>query len=126
MRFFVPAARDEAMAEHAWHATRRFLAEQGCPSTERRIRRIVFTHDREEFNLVVGGLHHGLAEECFFEAGGEDQMWRYLVFVILEGSSRPCYYVCTGARGVIRGYPWLVGFESVSLIEDFEQGYRYA
>lgn len=126
MKFFVPAARDPAMAAHAWTATRRFLADQGCLTTERRIRRIAFRHDGEPFDLVVGGIHPGLEFESFLDAGGEDQVWRYLVFVILEASDRPCYYVCTGARGVLQGFPWLVGFSSTTLIEDFEAGYRYA
>ncbi|HEX8241046.1 MAG TPA: hypothetical protein VF574_15030 [Allosphingosinicella sp.] len=126
MKFFVPAARDPAMAEQAWEATRRFLADQGCPTTRRRIRRLAFGHDGEDFDLVVGGIHPGLEFESFLDAGGEDQVWRYLVFVILESSGRPCYYVCTGARGVLQGFPWLVGFPSVTLIEDFEPRSRYA
>jgi hypothetical protein len=126
VKFFVPAARDPAMAEETWTAVRRFLADQGCPSTDRRIRRLAFRHDDEPFDLVVGGIHPGLEFEAFLEAGGEDQVWRYLVYVILEGSDRPCYYVCTGTRGVIRGFPWLVGFHAATLVEDFEEGYRYA
>lgn len=126
MKFFVPAARDPAMAEQAWQATRRFIAGQGCPTTGRRIRRLAFGHDGEEFDLVVGGIHPGLEFESFLEAGGEDQVWRYLVFAILEGLGHPCYYVCTGAGGVLQGSPWLVGFASVTFIEDFEPGYRYA
>jgi hypothetical protein len=126
MKFFVPAARDSAMAEQAWDATRRFLADQGCFTTRRRIRRLAFRHDGEEFDLVVGGIHRGLEFEAFLEAGGEDQVWRYLVFVILEASDRSCYYVCTGSRGVLRGFPCVVGLRAASLVEDFEPGYRYA
>jgi hypothetical protein len=39
MKFFVPAARDSAMAEDAWRATRRFLADQGCSARAQQRRR---------------------------------------------------------------------------------------
>jgi hypothetical protein len=49
----------------------------------------------------------------------EHPEFRCLVMAIFEASDRPCYYLCMPYRGVLRGYPWLVGFGAVTAIEDF-------
>jgi hypothetical protein len=120
MKFFVPRARSGAEAEEVWTATRRFLADMDYPTTDRRIRRIVFQHDCERFDLEVGGHHPGMEDDPLLTDEPEDPDFRCLVMAIFEGSTRPCYYVCMPYRGVFRAYPWLVGFGAASLIEDFD------
>jgi len=120
MKFFIPAARDAAMAEEALDSIRRFLADQGYPTTARRIYRLAFTHDCEHFDVRVGGRHPGMDDDPWLTDEPEDPDLRCLVVAILEGSTIPCYYICLPFRGVIRAYPWLVGFHAASLVEDFE------
>jgi hypothetical protein len=120
MKFFIPHARDEAGSEVVLASIRRFLASQGYPTTDRRIRRLAFTHDGEAFDLEVGGHHPGMEDDPELTDEPEHPVMRCLVVAILEGSTLPVYYLCMPFRGVIRGYPWLVGFNSVTAAEDFE------
>jgi hypothetical protein len=120
MKFFIPHARSDSEAEALLASIRRFLAGQGYPTTERRIRRLAFDHDREHFDLEVGGHHPGMEEDPPLTDEPEHPVMRCLVMAILEGSSRPCYYLCMPFRGVFRAYPWLVGFPSVTAVEDFD------
>jgi hypothetical protein len=120
MKFFIPCTKDAAEAEEVWIATRRFLADQDFDTTERRIRRLAFTHDCEEFDLEIGGHHPGMEDDPWLTDEPEDPDFRCLVMAIFEGSTRPCYYVCMPYRGVFRAYPWLVGLRAASLIEDFD------
>ena len=50
----------------------------------------------------------------------EHPPFRCLVMAIFEANNRPCYYLCLPYRGVFRGYPWLVGFEAVMAVENFD------
>src|SRR5687767_14684931 len=120
MKFFIPHARNEAESEEVLTSIRRFLADQDYPTTGRRIRRLAFTHDGEAFDLHVGGHHPGMEDDPELTDEPEHPVFRCLVMAILEGSSRPCYYLCMPFRGVFRGYPWLVGFHAVSAVEEFE------
>ncbi len=118
MKFFIPHARDEAGSEVVLASIRRFLASQGYHTTDRRIRRLAFTHDGEAFDLEVGGHHPGMEDDPELTDEPEHPVFRCLVMAILEGGD--CYYLCMPFRGVFRAYPWLVGFRSVTAIEDFE------
>lgn len=120
MKFFIPSAKDAAEAEEVWAGVRRFLADQDFPTTERRIRRLAFTHDCEPFDLEVGGHHPGMETDPLLTDQPEDPELRCLVMAIFEASSRPCYYLCMPYRGVFRSYPWLVGSNAVTVVEDFE------
>jgi hypothetical protein len=120
MKFFIPAARNEAEAEHVWAAVRHFLAANGYPTTARRIRRIAFCHHIEHFDLEIGGHHPGMEDDPPLTAEPEHPLFRCLVMVILEASNRPCFYLCMPYRGVIRGDPWLVGRGAVIHVEEFE------
>ncbi|MEA3045265.1 MAG: hypothetical protein QOH47_3103 [Sphingomonadales bacterium] len=120
MKFFIPAARDAAMAEQAWQATRSFLADQGFPASERRIRRLAFWNRGDHFDLEVGGHHPGMEDEWPVDGREEDDAIRCIVFVILEAAGGGGYYVCLPYRGVFRNYPWLVHADEATDIEDFE------
>lgn len=120
MKFFVPAARDAAMAEEAWTGVRRFLAEQGFATTERRIRRLAFWNRGDHFDLEIGGHHPGMEDEWPVDGREENDAIRCIVFVILEGTGGDYYYVCLPYRGVFRNYPWLVHVDEMTAVEEFE------
>lgn len=120
MNFFIPAASDAAMAEQVWHATRAFLADQGYPTSERRIRRLAFWNRGDHFDLEVGGHHPGMEDEWPVDGREENEAFRCIVFTIYEAERRDRYYVCLPYRGVLCNYPWLVHADEVTAVEDFE------
>jgi hypothetical protein len=120
MKFFIPCSPDEAEGESIWNGVRRFLAEGGYPTTERRIRRLAFRHDGEHFDLEVGGHHPGMEDDPLLTEEPEDPAFRCLVMAIFEAGDRSCYYLCMPYRGVFRSDPWLVGIDSVTAVEEFE------
>ena len=119
MKFFVPFARSEAEAEEAWDATRRFLADQGYPTTDRRLRRIAFWNRADHFDLEVGGHHPGMEDEWPLGGRPENPATRCTVIAIYEGQGGLWYYVCLPYRGVLRNYPWLVHVDEVTAVEEF-------
>ncbi len=106
MRFFLPHTSSPEQAEEVVRAVRLFLAEQGFPTRPRRFWKLAFRHNGEDYALEVGAMHPDLGEP---------------VLLILEASSRPCYYVCTPNRGVLRGEPYLVGLPQTRAVP-FEEG----
>jgi len=120
MKFFIPGARDAAEAEGVWQATRTFLAEEGYPTSERRIRRLAFRNRADHFDLEVGGHHPGMEDEEPVDGREENEAIRCTVFVILEASDSDWFYVCLPYRGVLRNYPWLVHRDEVTDAQNFE------
>jgi hypothetical protein len=106
MKFFIPHTRTAEQAEEAVRAVRLFLAEQDFPTRPRRFWKLDFRHNGEDYALEVGAMHPDLGEP---------------VLLILEASDRPCYYVCTPNRGVLRGEPYLVGLTHARAVP-FEEG----
>jgi hypothetical protein len=107
MKFFIPAADDEAQAARVYDATRQFmLAQMTDQLSNRRIYRIQGVHNGKPFHAKVG--------EAFEPLVGE------VVVAIFLDSLRDCYLVCTLNRGVARGMPYLVGSNEAHIVEDFE------
>lgn len=104
MRFFVPTAEDDPVrAEHIYDAARREAA-PGRKLTDRRIHRLVFSHEGTTYTAEVGQPAPRIGEP---------------VFAILE--SDDLYFVCTPTRGALAGDPYLVGKNEVRGIVDFEE-----
>jgi hypothetical protein len=102
MQFFVPHADSPEQSEAVWNATRDFLSVQGFHTQPERYCRIVFRHNGKPYDLKVGDIHPDLGEE---------------VLVIFKGIAPSPHYICTANRGVVRGEPYLVGFDGARLIE---------
>ncbi|MBS1840088.1 MAG: hypothetical protein JSS69_18830 [Acidobacteria bacterium] len=106
MKFFIPAASDEAHAEEIYQATRKFNAEQmGAKLSDRRIYTVSGKHSGKSFTATVGQP---------FESLGET------VIAISLDTSRSCYFICTPNRGVLRGMPYLSGSDEINHSEDFD------
>jgi hypothetical protein len=107
MKFFLPAAKDEAEAETLYEGIRKFNAEQmGATLSPRRIYSVDGRHDGKDFTATVGRP---------FERLGEP------VIAILLDTTRNCYFICTPNRGVLRGMPYLSGHEEIRYSQDFEE-----
>jgi hypothetical protein len=102
MKFFIPAAEDDAQAERVYSAIREFNGTT-YPLTDRRIFSMVYVHEGKTFYAKVGE---------------PETRTRALVVAILE--SERLYYVCTGNRGVIRGELIFVGVNEVQDLELFD------
>ena len=87
MKFFIPAAENADEAEEVYGSIRRFVSEQVGRLTDKRIFRIQFSHNGQEYCLAVG--------DRFQDLRGEP------VIAILEGPR--AYYVCTPPPGC---RPW--------------------
>jgi hypothetical protein len=106
MKFFIPAASDEANAEVVYDAIRKFNAEQmGATLSNRRIYSLSGVHGGKPYIATVGKPYEPLGE---------------VVVAILLDDTRNCYLICTGNRGVIRGGPYLTGANEIRSCEDFE------
>lgn len=105
MKFFLPCATDDRMAEEALAAIRQFVTSQIGGLTPRRIYRLKYTHKRKTWTATVGRVHE-----------------REEVFAIVEtiGTHEGLFAICTPTRGVVRGVPILVGKKQALEIEDFE------
>ncbi len=102
MKFFLPHAQTEDLAEHTYEAIKLFVKDNlRCNISDRRIFRI------EYFN----GKDHEAEVGKVTDVNGEE------VIAILESF---VYLVCTPNRGVLRGMPILVGTNEVFSISDFE------
>jgi len=103
MKFFVPAAKDDAYAEELYSAVVNFAEETTrWKVTPRRIYHIRYRHDSRSYDARVGEIEPRSGEP---------------VVAILESQ---CVLICTPNHGVIRGMPILVGAGEHSEIEDFE------
>ncbi len=106
MKFFLPHASSPEQAEEVVRAVRIFLAAQDLPPRPPPVGKLDFRHNGGDYALEVGAKHPALGEP---------------VLLILEASTRPCYYVCTPNRGVLRGEPYLVGLPHTRAVP-FEEG----
>ena len=103
MQFFVPKAKDDGQARDLYEGARAFCEQQtGWKTTERRIYALRYRNDGVEHFADVGSLDssEGIAV-CVFETA-------------------QAYLVCTAERGVIRGFPIVVGRSDTSDIEEFD------
>lgn len=103
MQFFIPKAKDDGQAGDLYEGARAFCEQQtGWKTTSRQIYALRYRHDGVEHLAQVGALDslEGLVT-CIFETA-------------------QAYLVCTPERGVIRGFPILVGRTDASDIEEFD------
>jgi hypothetical protein len=106
MKFFVPAATDDAHAETLYQAIRKFNSKSmGAKLSDRRIYGVNGKHNGKAFMARVGQP---------FEELGET------VVAILLDANRSCYLICTANRGVVRGTPYMSGSDEINHSEDFE------
>lgn len=106
MKFFIPAANDDAQAESVYEAIRKFNSEQmGATIGPQRIYSVTGVHDGKPFKATVGEI---------FERLGE------VVVAIILDTKRNCYLICTANRGVARGGPYLSGANEIKSIEYFD------
>jgi len=106
VKFFIPAAKDDANAEVIYNGVRKFITEQmGATLSPERIYRVTGVHDRVPFTATVGER---------FERLGE------VVVAILLDTKRSCYLICTANRGVLGGIPYLSGSNEVKSVDEFE------
>lgn len=107
MKFFIPAAQDEAQEQRVYDAIKEFLgSELGAAFDDRRVFSLRYVHEGKEYYAEVGKPHN---------LNGEP------VVAILYEPGRNLYHVCTTNRGVARGMSILVGGYSVRSSEDFER-----
>jgi hypothetical protein len=103
MQFFLPFAESPKQAEDTLTAITSFVESQTSGvDPSRGIFRLKFRHNGVDEEAEVGKT---------FEVTGEP------VVAILKGIT---YLVCTPNRGVLRGFPILVGEKEVRQVEDFE------
>jgi len=109
MKWFMPHASSEETAREAYESIKRHVSDVLGVSrfSDRRIRRIAFSHNTKPVIAEVGQTMHlrEIREE---------------VFAILYEPERDLYHVCTPSRGVLRGMSVLVGANEVSSTEDFD------
>jgi hypothetical protein len=103
VKFFVPHAKDEAQARRVYEASKKFCEDQtGWRILPKKISALRYLHDGREYLAAVGSSDYSEGEVlCIFE-------------------SEVTFFVCTADRGVLRGFPILVGREEVSDIEYFD------
>lgn len=107
VKFFVPYANTDEQAEKVWSSVRTFLTQQGFSTTERRIRKVYFRHNGQDYEAEVGKLFSDLREEAT---------------IILEAAHHRLIYLCTPNRGVVRGEPYLIGArDSGAYLVDFDR-----
>jgi hypothetical protein len=93
MKFFLPAAADEAQAERVYQA----LAEQyQAIVTNKRIYQLQWRHSRQDMSCTVDEKL-----PAYYKTGDEP------VIVILDCGN--LFKICTPSRGVLRGEPVLAG-----------------
>ena len=93
MKFFVPAARDDAEAENVFEAIEKF---NHAPRQVKRIAALAWQHNGEKYSCEVGA-----EAPTYYGTGAEP------VVAILDCGQ--LFKVCTANRGVIRGEAILVG-----------------
>ena len=107
VKFYAPYTDSKDQAEKLWVSVRRYLTQQGFSTTERRIRKVYFRRNGQDYEAEVGKLFRELQEEAIF---------------ILEAAHRRLIYLCTPNRGVVRGDPYLVDARDTgTYLVDFER-----
>ncbi len=106
MKFFVPCFRDQReTSEWAWLLVRGWLADNGKPTTRRRVQALVAEIDGADHFIAVG------REEPF---GGE------LALLILESAEPNLFHVCTLSHGLDDTPPWSLTIDERWRVVDFE------
>jgi hypothetical protein len=106
MRFFLPAANSRAEADAVIESIAKFI---GFPLPERRIFRLAFSHNGEDYDVEIGK-----PAPRYYNEGSSP------VVAILVAESGSPYAICLANRGVLRGSPIYASKESVSEIEYFD------
>ncbi len=106
MKFFLPAAGSRAEADVVLESIANFI---GFPLPERRIFRLAFSHNGEDYEVEIGKL-----APMYYNEGASP------VVAILVAESGSPYAICLANRGVLRGSPIYASKESVSDIEYFD------
>jgi hypothetical protein len=105
MKFFIPWERDEARDRRMYRDIKRSLAKAlRTRFTKQEVWSLHCQHDGHEFDLNVGQPH---------PLNGET------IMVILCGTSRTLYYICTRTRGICQGQPILVDAPDVLSVTEF-------
>lgn len=106
MKFFLPGATSEAEIERVYVEIKNHMArELDADISPRRIQSLEYFHNGKSHSDVVGKE----------ESGGLG-----IVVAIFFDTSRSLYLVCTPDRGVIGGFPILVGEHDVRAFVDFD------
>ncbi len=104
MRFFLPFARDNTIAESAYGGIKKFAEENmGWKVSGRRIYSMNYTHHSKPWKATVGE---------------DEPRTREKVVAILETDQ--CFLICTPTRGVLRDIPIMVGRTEAERVTDFE------
>jgi hypothetical protein len=103
--FFVPYAKTPEAAERLWQAARRWLADNGCPTTARRIYSVSYTHNSTASVDVIGE---------------KDRYGMQTILLLYESTLPRLCYCCIYERGAFSGLPILSG--DVRSICDFATG----
>ena len=106
MKFFLPAADSRAQADVVLESIAKFI---GFPLPQRRIFRLAFSHNGEDYEVEVGKA----APKYYNESSSP-------VVAILVAESGSPYAICLANRGVLRGSPIYASKESVHNIEYFD------
>jgi hypothetical protein len=107
MKFFIPAAKDEAQEQNVYEGIRKFLTQElGAAFTDRKVFSLRYRHDGKDYYAEVGKPH---------SLNGEP------VIAILYEDLRKLYHVCTPNRGVLRDISILVGQHEVETATDFDR-----
>ena len=105
MKFFIPLERDEARERRMYRDLKRALAKAlHIRFTPQEISSLHCQHAGQEFHLDVGQPH---------PLNGET------IMVILCGTSRTLYYVCTRTRGIGQSQPLRVDAHDVLSVTEF-------
>jgi hypothetical protein len=93
MKFFIPAAENEAQAEKVYQATKRFTEENSGPVSPARYYAIYYRHNGQDLQARIGEP--------------EPLTGEMVIAIFRSGRTNGPFLICTPGRGVIRGDPVL-------------------
>ena len=99
MKFFLPAARTEEIAEQTYAGIAKFISAK-LPNDDKRIHSIKYTHNGINMTATVG-------KDC-------DSYYRESKSLVIAIFKSTPYKVCLAERGVLGGEPILVGNDTIS------------
>jgi hypothetical protein len=106
MKFFLPHAASDEMAEEGFNGIRDWVAEQVGPTTTDRYLSIRYTRESAQVDACVGEKHSEIGE--------------YVFAILRADATDGPFYICTPNHGVWRGVPIAIASSAVVLIEAFE------
>lgn len=105
MKFFVPAAEDDAQAERVYEAFAKFVS---APVLKERVRTLCWEHNDINMECEVGK-----PLPTYYQTGTEP------VLAIFDCGN--LYKICTENRGGVRGVPVLAGKDHNTKVTYFDQ-----